>query len=114
MNKICFILLGVFLVAGCAGIDERKTQADLTDFSNYLNQQKNVMTYSEAIEEWGPPRRVTQSIGFFVATWLGEVQFPSALSADTATHGVMVIQAKNLQLSFDKETQKMVHWRYGE
>jgi hypothetical protein len=113
MNKIRFILLGVFLVAGCAGTGERKIQVEPRDFSNYLNQQKNVMTYDQAIKEWGLPGRVTQSIGFFVATWSGELEIPSTLSEDTATRGVVVVQTRNLQLAFDKETQKMLYWRTG-
>jgi hypothetical protein len=51
MNKICFILLGVSLAGGCAGTGERRIQVEPTDFSNYLNQKKNVMTYDQAVKE---------------------------------------------------------------
>jgi hypothetical protein len=95
-------------MGGCAELSQNRNQAGLEDFRNYLNQKINVMTYDQAIQQWGPPRRVTQSIGFFVATWLGESQSPAQASGDTTTHGVPIIPGRTLQLTFDKETKLLV------
>jgi hypothetical protein len=109
MNQVLVLLVSICLVAGCTELSQNRNQAGLVeDFRNYLNQKINVMTYDQAIEQWGSPRRVTQSIGFFVATWIGEPQPPAQVSENTTTHGVPIISGRTLQLTFDKETKLLV------
>jgi hypothetical protein len=113
-KRVFLLLLCVFLLAGCTASTQHKTHGRLEDFTDYLNQQINVMTYSQAVEAWGTPERVTHSIGFFVATWPGSARASRAASAGTSPPGLPVAPKQTLQLTFDKETDRMVQWKYQE
>ena len=113
-KRFLFLILFICLAAGCAEPSQNRSADGSADFRDYLNQKTDVMTYEQAIEQWGSPKRVTQSIGFFVATWQGEARSPARVSIDTTRHGAPAIPGGTLQLTFEKETKKMVQWKYGE
>jgi len=100
----------MFFISGCGPTHK----AQLQEFYKNLDGAVNKMTYDQAIATWGPPTSITQGDKVFVATWFSERKGAAAMPIGNMMFAVPLSHGWELGLTFNKETKKMVYWRYRE
>jgi outer membrane protein assembly factor BamE (lipoprotein component of BamABCDE complex) len=121
MRMMVFALLSI-LVIGCFGscitttiTSAREDKDKVADWNGVIEQNKNRMTYDEALTKFGPPTSVKEGDRIFIVTWVKNRQ--SAISIPT-NRGTITIPRDNgsseLSLTFDKETRIMTNGTYRE
>ena len=107
--RILFVLL--LFILGCGGPQPRPNP-----FFQELDRNINVMTFDDALRNWGPPTNMQEGDNILVANWIYERQIGSmAMPIGNMTlYTGPSTKGSNLQLTFDKATRKMIYWRYRE
>jgi hypothetical protein len=100
------LILSLGYLLGCASSSTRTR----------LEQDAGRLTYDEALTRWGTPKAVRQGDEVFEAVWRSErvrwwtnqsvLVFGGLFAAMPTRHGEQFV------LTFDKETRKMVRWKY--
>jgi len=120
-RMIIFAMLAI-LVIGCFGscittniTSARDDKDKVADWNRVIEQNKNRMTYDEALTKFGQPTSVKEGDRIFIVTWVKNRQ--SAISIPT-DRGTITIPRDNgsseLNLTFDKETRIMINGTYRE
>ena len=120
-RMIIFAMLAI-LVIGCFGscintniTSARDDKDKVADWNGVIEQNKNRMTYDEALTKFGQPTSVKEGDRIFIVTWVKNRQ--SAISIPT-DRGTITIPRNNgsseLNLTFDKETRIMINGSYRE
>ena len=125
-RRIVFAMLSI-LVLGCFGScvttnlsganisGAREDKDKVADWNGVIEQNKNRMTYDEALTKFGQPTSVKEGDRIFIVTWVKNRQ--SAISIPT-DRGTITIPRNNgsseLNLTFDKETRIMTNGTYRE
>lgn len=111
MKKIIYLIISFGILISCASMKAAKQREE---FRAYLSNQINIMTYDEALVNWGKPIELVQGDNIFVAKWGNETIGPRVVMpvgnmwvAGNPRHGWI------LQLSFDKRTKKLIAWKYN-
>jgi hypothetical protein len=118
---IVFVLLSI-LVMGCFGscvtttiTGARVDNDKVADWNGFIEQNKNRMTYDEALTKFGQPTSVKDGDRIFIVSWVKNRQ--SAISIPT-DRGMITIPrgdgSSELSLTFDKETRIMMNGTYRE
>ena len=114
-GKLFFLFIMTLIIWGCASIDSRYTEVDEEqEFSKYMNSVINVLTYDQALMEWGQPLAQIEGDEIFVTTWGAEKAGIVAMPIGNMTYTFSKEHGWRLQLSFDKKTRKMVSWKSSD
>jgi hypothetical protein len=109
----CFVSCITTTISGVSGAREDKDK--VADWNRVIEQNKNRMTYDEALTKFGQPTSVKEGDRIFIVTWVKNRQ--SAISIPT-DRGTIIIPRNNgsseLSLTFDKETRIMTNGTYRE
>ena len=101
------LLFIILMIINCAYYE-----AEL--FRDELASMVNVLTYDQAIMNWGPPLQSVEGDKVFVAMWGAEKAGAVAMPVGKMYMAVPVDSGWKLTLGFDKKTRKMVSWKYDQ
>lgn len=123
-RMIVFAMLSI-LVIGCFGScitttisgvsGAREDKDKVADWNKVIEQNKNRMTYDEALTKFGQPTSVKEGDRIIIVTWVKNRQSAISIPTDRGTitiprdHG-----SSELNLTFDKETRIMINGTYRE
>lgn len=111
-NYFIVLIVLVIFASTCTTIHPNYVTHDEHSFLKYLDDMVGIVSYDQALMHFGEPASVFEGDDIFVVTWgtesLGGAVFPLGT-------GLVAFQLRDgwkLQLSFNKETRKMVTWKY--
>ena len=106
---ICFLTISL-ITTSCTTINVSGTN----NFQNVLNSQLNKMTYDEALMTWGEPVSNYEGDNIFIVTWGAESRGTAVIPIENTLFAVPIDKGWKLQLSFNKQSRKMVAWKYDK
>ena len=109
-NHLSLSIIIIFLLASCTTINLDAGR----EFSEYMISMIGVMTYDQALITWGEPTSTFQGDEIFVVTWGAENLGGAVFPVGNAWIAMPIIKGWKLQLSFNKETRKLVSWTYDK
>ena len=110
MKRFLLVILSIIFIGGCAS----GRQAQLEEFYRSLESNINVMTYDQAIVNWGQPASIVEGEDITLVTWGSQTSGSLAVPLMGMTATMPVSHGWELQLTFNKTTNRMVYWKYRE
>jgi hypothetical protein len=113
---ISFCVLCILFLTSCTTLDPRYAGEEKRppSLEETLNSQIGIMTYDDALMAWGEPVSIVQGDEIFVATWGGERGGNAVFPIGNMFVAMPFESGWKLLLSFNKETKRLVTWRYNK
>ena len=111
LKNITLISMILFLLIGCASywgaLEGERIQKE-------LDGMVNILTFDDALSNWGEPVSVFQGDEVFVVTWGSEKSGVVVLPIGNMVYSSSVSRGWKLVVSFNKTTRRMTSVKYNQ
>jgi len=110
-KTLIFFILSCILVLSC-GPSNRQIRS--ANWQNFISQNKNIMSYDQALIQLGQPNSIIEGDDIFIGTWGSSSRGTIAMPVGKSIMAMPVESGKAVKLIFNKGTRKLIGGDYKE
>jgi len=105
------LTISLLLIIACAAnTGSNKKLTAKKQIQEFFDSKINIMTYDDALMQWGEPSSIVEGSEIFVVTWRKEKSSEVVLAEKKSMVIVPVTHGFEFRLTFDKDTNKLIKW----